>query len=61
MFNRRQFLGAGAASAALASSTAWGQTSNMGLPEAAIMETAATQTPVRPTTGPDYNPSRWCA
>ncbi|MBP2558668.1 FtsP/CotA-like multicopper oxidase with cupredoxin domain [Neorhizobium galegae] len=56
MFNRRQLLGAGAAGAALVSSQAWGQTSNMGLPEAAVMGTAATQTPVRPSTGPDYNP-----
>ncbi|WP_439498852.1 multicopper oxidase family protein [Bosea sp. (in: a-proteobacteria)] len=56
MFNRRQFLGAGAAGAALVSSTAWAQTSNMGLPEAAVMDSAATQFPVRPTTGPDYTP-----
>ncbi|MEN3149359.1 copper oxidase [Neorhizobium sp. IRAMC:178] len=56
MFNRRQLLGAGAAGAALVSSQAWGQTSNMGLPEAAVMGTAATQTPVRPSAGPDYNP-----
>ena len=56
MFNRRQFLGAGAAGAAFVSSTAWGQTSNMGLPEAAIMDSATTQTPVRPTSGPDYTP-----
>ncbi|MDX0998834.1 copper oxidase, partial [Sinorhizobium medicae] len=53
MFNRRQLLGA---SAAMVSTAAWAKTSNMGLPEAAVMESAATQTPVRPTTGPDYNP-----
>ncbi len=28
----------------------------MGLPEAALMDSAATQTPVKPTVGPDYNP-----
>ncbi|CDN54389.1 Multicopper oxidase type 3 [Neorhizobium galegae bv. officinalis bv. officinalis str. HAMBI 1141] len=56
MFSRRQLLGAGAAGAALVSSQAWGQTSNMGLPEAAIMDSAATQAPVRPSVGPDYNP-----
>ena len=53
MFNRRQILGAGAA---LVSSTAWAKTSNMGLPEAAVMETAETQFPTRPTSGPDYTP-----
>ena len=37
MFNRRQILGAGAA---LISTAAWAKTSNMGLPEAAVMETA---------------------
>ncbi len=56
MFSRRQLLGAGAASAALVSSQAWSQTTNMGLPEAALMDSAATQTPVRPSVGPDYNP-----
>lgn len=56
MFSRRQLIGAGAAGAALVSSKSWSQMSNMGLPEAAVMETAATQTPVRPSTGPDYNP-----
>ena len=40
MFNRRHLLGAGAA---LVSTSAWAQTSNMGLPEAAVMENAATQ------------------
>jgi FtsP/CotA-like multicopper oxidase with cupredoxin domain len=53
MFNRRQILGA---SAALVSTAAWAKTSNMGLPEAAIMETADTQTPVRPSSGPNYTP-----
>lgn len=53
MFNRREFLGAGAA---LVSTTAWASTSHTDLPEAAIMETAATQPPLHPTTGPDYRP-----
>ena len=53
MFSRRRFLGA---SAALVSTTAWASTSNMGLPEAAVMDSAATQAPLAPTTGPDYNP-----
>ena len=56
MFSRRQLLGAGAAGAALVTSQAWSQTSNMGLPEAALADSAATQTPVAPTTGPHYNP-----
>ncbi|MBY6059807.1 copper oxidase, partial [Leisingera daeponensis] len=56
MMNRRQLLGAGAAGAALVSSQAWGKTSNMGLPEAASMDSAATQPPLAPSTGPDYNP-----
>ena len=56
MFSRRQLLGAGAASAALVSSQSWSQTTNMGLPEAAVMESAATQKPVKPSVGPDYNP-----
>ncbi|MCW3782861.1 multicopper oxidase family protein [Defluviimonas salinarum] len=51
--NRRQLLGAGAA---LVSTAAWGQTSNTGLPEAALADSAATQVPPRPSTGPDYNP-----
>ena len=51
--NRRQILGAGAA---LVSTGAWGQTTNMGLPEAPLMDTAKTQPPLRPSTGPDYNP-----
>ena len=53
MFNRRQMLGAGAA---LVSNAAWAKTSNMGLPDAAVMETAQTQRPVRPSSGPDYTP-----
>ncbi|MBM7329086.1 copper oxidase, partial [Agrobacterium sp. S2] len=53
MFNRRQLLGV---SAAMVSSAAWAKTSNSSLPEAAVMETAATQAPVKPTAGPDYNP-----
>ncbi|MBA5775559.1 copper oxidase [Stappia sp. F7233] len=53
MFNRRQLLGAGAA---LVSTAAWSKTANAGLPEAAIMETAATQPPLHPQSGPDYNP-----
>ncbi|MCC4300386.1 twin-arginine translocation signal domain-containing protein, partial [Aurantimonas coralicida] len=40
MVSRRQFIGAGAALAGVA---AWSKTSAMGLPEAPIMETAATQ------------------
>jgi len=46
-------LGAGAA---LVSTAAWAKTSNMGLPDAAVMETAQTQRPVRPSAGPDYTP-----
>jgi manganese oxidase len=53
MFNRRQILGA---SAALVSTAAWAKSSNMGLPEAAAMESAETQPPVNPISGPDYNP-----
>ncbi len=57
MLNRRQLLGAGAtAGASLVASQTWGATQNMGLPEAAIMDTAATQKPVRPSSGPDYTP-----
>jgi manganese oxidase len=51
--NRRQILGAGAA---LVSTGAWAQTTNMGPPEAPLMDTAKTQPPLRPSTGPDYNP-----
>lgn len=53
MLNRRQLLGAGGA---LVSTTAFAQTSNMSLPEAAIMETSATQSPAAPSQGPDYTP-----
>ncbi|TDE33147.1 multicopper oxidase domain-containing protein, partial [Antarcticimicrobium sediminis] len=56
MMNRRQLLGVGAAGAALVSSQAWGKTTNMGLPEAAQMDTAATAITPRPSTGPDYTP-----
>ena len=56
MLNRRQLLGAGAAGAALISSQAWSKTTNMGLPEAAQMDSAATAVTARPSTGPDYNP-----
>jgi FtsP/CotA-like multicopper oxidase with cupredoxin domain len=53
MFSRRQILGAGAA---LVSSSAWAATTNMGLPEAAIMDKASTQGPLHPPSGPDYQP-----
>ena len=53
MYSRRQILGAGAA---LVSSSAWAATTNMGLPEAAIMDKAATQGPLHPKSGPDYQP-----
>jgi FtsP/CotA-like multicopper oxidase with cupredoxin domain len=53
MFSRRQILGAGAA---LVSSSAWAATTNMGLPEAALMEKASTQGPLHPPSGPDYQP-----
>ena len=56
MLNRRQLIGAGAAGAALVSSQAWSKTTNMGLPEAAQMDTAATAITPRPSSGPDYNP-----
>jgi hypothetical protein len=56
MFNRRQLIGAGAAGAALVSTQAWGKTTNLGLPEAAQMDSAATQITMRPNSGPDYNP-----
>lgn len=57
MFSRRQLLGAGAAAgAALVSRTAWSATSNMGLPEAPIMESARTQPPLVPAAGRPYNP-----
>ncbi len=51
--NRRQILGAGAA---LISTGALAQTTNVGLPEAPLMDTPKTQLPLRPSTGPDYNP-----
>ena len=53
MLNRRQLLGAGGV---LVSSAALAQTSNMSLPEAAVMEQATTQPPLQPASGPDYNP-----
>jgi len=57
MLNRRQLLGAGAtAGATLLSAKVWGATSNAGLPEAAVMESASTQGPLHPPTGPDYQP-----
>ncbi len=49
-------LGVGAAGAALVSARAFASTANLGLPEAAVMESPLTQPPVAPTTGPDYNP-----
>ena len=57
MFNRRQLLGVGAgAGATLVSSAAWSKTSNMGLPEAALHDSAQMKVTPNPTTGPDYNP-----
>ena len=56
MVNRRQVIGAGAAGAALLSTNSWSTTSNQSLPETPIKTTAATETPVNPSTGPDYNP-----
>lgn len=57
MMSRRQMLGAGAVAAgALVSKSAWSQTSNMGLPDAPIMESASTQAPVAPSVGRPYNP-----
>lgn len=53
MFSRRQMLGAGAA---LVSSAAWTKTSAMSLPEAPTMDAATTQPPLRPSSGPDYQP-----
>jgi FtsP/CotA-like multicopper oxidase with cupredoxin domain len=53
MLSRRQILGAGAA---LVSSSAWAATTNMGLPEAAIMDKASTQGPLHPPSGPEYQP-----
>lgn len=51
--NRRQLLTAGAG---LMATGAMAKAQNMGLPEAAMMDTAATQVSPRPNTGPDYNP-----
>ena len=51
MMNRRQLLGAGAAGATLVSSKAWGQTMNMGLPEAAVMDSALTKPQPAPPRG----------
>lgn len=57
MLNRRQLLGAGAtAGASLVASQTWGATQNMGLPEAAMMDSAETKTTARPSSGPDYTP-----
>jgi FtsP/CotA-like multicopper oxidase with cupredoxin domain len=53
MMNRRQMLTAGAG---LMVTGAAARAQTTGLPEAAVMETAATQITPRPTTGPDYNP-----
>jgi FtsP/CotA-like multicopper oxidase with cupredoxin domain len=53
MFSRRQILGAGAA---LVSSSAWAAINNMGLPEAALMDSADMQGPLHPKSGPDYQP-----
>ena len=53
MLSRRQILGAGAA---MVSSSAWAATTNMGLPEAAIMDRASTQGPLHPKSGRDYQP-----
>ncbi len=51
--NRRQLIGAGAT---LVATGAWAQTTNTGLPEAAVATDAKTQKPVLPTSGVDYNP-----
>ena len=57
MVSRRQILGAGAgAGAALISANAWSATSNRSLPETPIKKTAATEQPVTPRSGPDYQP-----
>ncbi|WP_168598033.1 copper oxidase [Rhizobium sp. SG570] len=53
MFNRRQIIGAGAA---LLSTAAWTKTSAMGLPDAPTMGSAEMQPPIRPNSGPDYQP-----
>lgn len=54
--SRRQILGAGAAAGALVSTTGWARTANMSLPDAPVMESAATQPPLAPTAGRPYNP-----
>ncbi len=51
--NRRQLLSAGAG---LLATSAAVKAQNVGLPDAAVMETAATQITPNPSTGPDYNP-----
>ena len=51
--NRRQLLTAGAG---LMATGAMAKSQNMGLPEAAVMDNASTQAPLRPNSGPDYNP-----
>lgn len=59
MLTRRHFLGAGAKAgfgAALVSTAAWSKTSNMGLPEAPLHDSASMIVTPNPTTGPDYNP-----
>ncbi|MEN3793421.1 copper oxidase [Fulvimarina sp. MAC3] len=53
MVTRRNLLGAGVA---LAGAAAWSRTSAQGLPEAPVMESAATQPPLPPETGAPYNP-----
>jgi len=53
MLNRRQLLTAGAG---LMATGAMAKSQNMGLPEAVTMDRAETQSPMRPTSGPDYNP-----
>lgn len=53
MLNRRQLLGAGAT---IVGAAAWTKTSAMGLPDAPTMESASTQPPLVPTSGPDYQP-----
>jgi len=40
----------------MVSSSAWAATTNMGLPEAAIMEKATTQGPIHPKSGREYQP-----
>jgi manganese oxidase len=53
MMNRRQLLGA---SATIVGAATWTKTSAMGLPDAPTMDSASTQPPVVPTSGPDYQP-----